>query len=282
MQQQLLIILLKGLVFLKAKKKKKQSSGLRTFFLSMCITLGVGCGIVFLFRNNLSGLAQSISNGFHDNRTSDSKQKTQETVLKQTPRADDVYLAGTLFVGDSRTNGLKATGEIDEGNIVASDGMSHSSAVTQRVIDRGSRLVTIPEAVSEIKPSRMVVNFGINGIAWLNEEQFISDYETLLTALEESSPDSVIIIESILPVSASKERSEPRMANSKIDRYNELLRELAQKRGHYYLNSASALKDADGNMATEYDSGDGLHFNSDGSKEILNQVLTHAVEDENR
>ena len=109
----------------------------------------------------------------------------------------------------------------------------------------------------------MVVNFGINGIAWLNEEQFISDYETLLTALEESSPDSVIIIESILPVSASKERSEPRMADGTLDRYNRAFKRTGSKAGP----SLSELRIRTERRRREHgyadDSGDGLHFNSE-------------------
>ncbi len=265
---------------MKAKKKvKKESSGALSFVLSLCITLLVGGGLVFLFREPLLGVAQNIGLPFGGG-TGGQQEGEQVTLLSTTPRAGDSYLADTVFVGDSRTNGLKATGEIDEDNIVAVDGMCHSSATTQRAIDTGSgRLKTIPEAIEELQPERIVINFGINGIAWLSEEQFISDYEALLDQIEYVSPDTTIIVESILPVSSYWERSDGGVSNEKIDAYNELLLQMAEDRGLYYLDSASALKDEDGDMDSQYDSGDGLHYNTDGYEVVIEQVLTHAVEE---
>lgn len=198
--------------------------------------------------------------------------------LKTTPRADSSYLEETVFIGDSRINGIRYAGAIPSENAFAYNGLSHTGAMTKRFLDLGTGgELTIPEAIGVRKPAYAVVAFGINGIAWIGENSFIQGYEELLDALQKASPGTVFIIQSILPVSASKEQSDSRYANEKIDRYNERLQKLAEEKGLYYLHTAEALKDGAGALAAAYDRGDGLHFSAAASGAIVEYFMTHAA-----
>lgn len=199
-------------------------------------------------------------------------------LLSATARADDAYLEETVFVGDSRVNGMLYAGVIEEENAFAYNGLSHSGALTKQFVDLGTgRKLTVAQALGVRKPQRAVIAFGINGIAWIGEASFIEGYEKLLDAMTEQSPDTTFIIQSILPVSAAKEQEDSRYANEKIDRYNQLLQQLAEEKGMYYLNTAEALKNADGALDARYDRGDGLHFSNAASDAIIDYFMTHAV-----
>ncbi len=200
------------------------------------------------------------------------------TILQKTAKADSRYLEGTIFVGDSRVNGMVNAKVLPRANAFAYNGLCHANADTKKFVDLGDgKIRTIPEALGVRKPERVVVEFGINGIAWIGEKSFIASYEDLLDAMVEQSPGTTFIIQSILPVSQAKENSDSRYANDKIDRYNALLLELAEKKGMYYLNAAEALKNSDGSLDSRYDSGDGLHFSTAASRELLEYYLTHAI-----
>lgn len=86
---------------------------------------------------------------------------------------------------------------------------------------------------------------------------FMKSYEEFIDALLAQSPDSRLIIQSILPVSKAYAQKDPRMANDTIDWYNQQLLKLAEEKNLYYLDTAQALKGADNNLDPRFDKGDG-------------------------
>ncbi len=181
------------------------------------------------------------------------------------------YLADTVFIGDSRTNGLTRYGFVSQGNVYAIDGFNHVSARTQKflVLSGTNRKLTIAEAVGLVQPTRVIVSFGINGIAFMDSESFMSEYAGLLDDLKAASPDTLLVVQSILPVSANKAASSPGMSNRAIDSCNQKLKALTEEKGGIFLDSSGVLKDAKGNLASQYDSGDGLHLNKPAYQALL-------------
>lgn len=171
------------------------------------------------------------------------------------------YIRDTVFIGDSRTNGLVRYQQVPEQNVMAKDGENHQAARTDRIVHTSSGDRTIARAVGDVKPLRMIVAFGINGVAFMGEQTFMEEYSALLDELHTASPDSTIAVQSILPVSKDRESADPRFANSKIDRYNGLLKTMTEGKGFRYLDASNVLKDQNNCLAAKYDSGDGLHFN---------------------
>lgn len=202
----------------------------------------------------------------------------QETLLAETPRADDSYLDDLLFLGDSRTVGMVEMGLIDESNAMAIIGLSHTQALTEEFYDEDDGCYyTIEEKVTYRRPDKIMVSFGVNGVAFMSEDEFMDDYEELIDLLRESSPNSAIIIQSILPVGSIQEENDPHLTNERINHYNILLYDLAKDKGVYFLDSSGCLMDENGYLSSEYDSGDGLHFNKEADEVLMDYILTHAV-----
>ena len=202
------------------------------------------------------------------------------TLLAKTADAGDAYTQKILFLGDSRINGMLYSRQISSANTFAENGLSHSVALNKAIIDLGTgKLLTIPQAVGIRKPDIMLVAFGINGVAYMGKTGFMKSYEEFIDALLAQSPDSRLIIQSILPVSKAYAQKDPRMANDTIDWYNQQLLKLAEEKNLYYLDTAQALKGADNNLDPRFDKGDGLHFNAAAGEAILTYIRTHALPD---
>lgn len=189
--------------------------------------------------------------------------------------ASSQYISEMLFIGDSRTAGLVTYGFLPQIQALAMDGLNHKTAREDALISRGGRLVTIPQAAGEIAPKRMLVSFGINGLGFMGEEDFLLEYEGLLDDLLSECPDSTLIIQSIYPVSAELAVRKPELSNQTIAHYNELLKALAQKKGGYFLNTCEVLSDSGGALLKQYDAGDGLHLNTAAYEVILQYVSEH-------
>lgn len=198
------------------------------------------------------------------------------TRLVQTNPADDDYIEKITFIGDSRTVALTLHG-IDERRVFAANSLTHEQALTYEVVSLNDETtVTIEEAVLATAPDIAIINFGINGAAWMDNETFITGYRNFLDTLLLASPSTIFVIESILPVSANYELREDGISNERIDELNDLLYDLAVKRGVFYLASNEALKGDNNALNPLYDN-DGLHFSSAAYVELLNYIKTHAI-----
>lgn len=192
--------------------------------------------------------------------------------------ANDAYMNEVVYIGDSRTLGLATYRFVRPEQVLAEDALTHQIAREKAFIQLGdsdAAPVTIVQAITQIKPKRMVVSFGINGMSFMKESVFMKEYEALINELMEASPDSEIIIQSIYPVSKKKSDSDSSMSNSVIDRYNKKLLSLAEKKKIYYLNTSEKLKDDSGALASTYDAGDGVHINTKAYEIILSYVRAH-------
>ena len=189
------------------------------------------------------------------------------------------YLNDTIFIGDSRTNGMVNFSFIDRNIAYAIDGVNHQTMRTERFLTMSStgRKLTAAEAIGVVKPVRIIVSLGINGVAFMGEEKFFSEYAALLDELKESSPDSILVVQSILPVSQALEAENPQLANTIIDAYNRRLKTLTLEKGGRWLDTANLLKNAQGSLNTIYDSGDGLHFNKRAYQALFDYYDQHRI-----
>lgn len=186
------------------------------------------------------------------------------------------YMEETYFIGDSRTNRMVMYGYVARSRAFALNGINHSDACTRRFVDLGDgRLLSMAEAVAQVKPVRMVVSLGINGLSFMSESGFMNTYEEFLNGLRQASPDTILVVQAILPVSAAYESKDPRMTNEKIDRYNEKLRTITQACGGRFLDTSAVLKDENGDLAARFDSGDGLHYNKTAYKVLFGYIEEH-------
>ncbi|MEG0691878.1 MAG: SGNH/GDSL hydrolase family protein [Oscillospiraceae bacterium] len=205
------------------------------------------------------------------------KTNQNTTRLVETERADESYLEKITFVGDSRTVGLQHYG-IPVENIFAEDGLNHEQALTKEVVRLNDRkLTTIKEAVLVTAPDIMIVNFGINGAAYMPVDTFIEGYEKLIDELLEASPSSILVIEAIMPVSLSYEQTESGCSNEKIDEINEALYDMAKEKGIYYLATNDVMKNKSNDLIDTYHRGDGIHYNAKAYEAIIEYILTHEI-----
>ena len=206
--------------------------------------------------------------------------KTNQTTtrLAETEKVDaETYFKNVYFIGDSRTNALKLYG-VPQDHIFAEDGLNHERALTAECVRLDDRkIVSIPDAVMITAPKIMIINFGINGASFWGKDEFIEKYETLVDTLLERSPNSIVVIESILPVSLGYEQKEGGCSNEKIDELNDALYEMAKEKGFYYMATNEAMKNDYNDLVDNYHDGGGLHYNSKGNEQIINYVLTHAI-----
>lgn len=200
--------------------------------------------------------------------------------IEQEEGDDPRYIADTLFTGDSRTRGLAFYGFVPERQVLAIDGLNHRDALQKALFDAGDGTACLLcEAVGLRAPKRVLISFGINGMDFIAEEEYFSEYAALIDDIVARSPQSTYILQAIYPVSAGFSAENPGMSNETIDRYNARLQQLAGQKQLFFLNTAEALKDETGALDEAYDAGDGLHMSREAYKVIIRYIREHPAPD---
>jgi hypothetical protein len=202
------------------------------------------------------------------------------------------YQNSLIFVGDSLTAHLRSHGVLKGGKdtkqvwTCENNTMTLSSEINavKIVYPETGEKMTISEAAAKAKPAILVINLGINGFAFLNEAEFKAHYTALIKAIQEASPDTGIILQSIYPVTdfcTTFEKSlDGQPPNPKIDQTNTWVKAVAAENGCRYLDTQSILKDEKNNLKTEYcNNPDGIHMGKNAYVQILEYVRTHAYTD---
>lgn len=189
------------------------------------------------------------------------------------------YFDDALFVGDSITEGIKLYDVMSNATVLASTGVNLDSLYTKNAITlEGGSKVPVLEATKYQNPGKIYLMMGVNSLL-SDEETFRAGYGRVVDTLVEQHPDAILYIQSILPVTAAYEKKANAVTdNAKIDRYNEILKGLAEEKGVYYLNVAEVFKDADGCLPDSASPQDGIHFGSSWYRTWFDYLRTHGAE----
>ncbi len=189
----------------------------------------------------------------------------------------EYYLGETTFIGDSRTNGLLTYQLLPPEQVFAIDGSTQKTIRNDPFIQLGpdSDQLTVEQAVEQRQPHRLVIAFGVNAIPLMTEEEFMQEYDLLIDQLTDVSPNSRIVIQAILPVSGWKYQEMSYLTNENIDHYNRLLKEYSEENGYIFFDISSEFKDEEGNLAREFDAGDGLHFNQNFYQHYIQLLIQY-------
>ncbi len=209
--------------------------------------------------------------------------------LTETPDAGAVYQDSLTFVGDSLTahmvnrgvlNGGQATTQVwrtESGMFNLKPGMTAQTVIYPGPGEHTGRLVTVAEAAAIAKPAILIVTLGTDwGVAYLKEEDFKICYTEFILGIREASPETVVVLQSIFPVTAGCSV----LTNAQIDTANKWVHAVAAATDCRYLDTQSVLKDESGCLKAAYcNSADGIHLGAEGYAAVLTYIRTHALTD---
>lgn len=208
--------------------------------------------------------------------------ETSAALLPETADAGESYQKETLFLGDSNTVRLYANGLISLQQFCAKEGIGTHAALNEGIVTfkKDSSTYTIAQAVAKMKPRRVVIMLGTNDTG-MSVDEFIKNYTALVQAIQESYPYTDIIVNTVPPVPANH-ANYPHMDQTKIDDFNMALLSMCEQMGLKFLNSAEALKDANGYGREDYYQTGDIHLKPVGLKAMLSYLRTHAYQTDDR
>lgn len=201
---------------------------------------------------------------------------SSDVVLGETEDAGQEYIDKIYFVGDSTTYHF-FKGGIDRSHLLVPESGTLMLASDILDVTVGTSGLTIPEAIKKNGAEIVIITIGVNGADTFTEVKYKTYYQKLINGIEEVSPDTEIILQSVFPVADWYSEKDNNISNEGIDTLNSWAKELAAEKGLRYLDTQSILKNENGAQKEAFGEGDGVHMNEEAYVKIVKYIRTHAL-----
>ena len=162
---------------------------------------------------------------------------------------DESYFDDALFIGDSRTVGLRDYTDLSE----HADFYCETSLTIYKVMEENFKgLGTIEEALGAKDYGKIYIMVGINELGRGTTEDFMAKYTEVVDRLHELEPEAKIIIQGIMRVSGEKSESDAIFNNSNINARNRAIATLADNETLFYIDVNEVVCDEEGNLNGDY------------------------------
>ena len=205
----------------------------------------------------------------------------------ETPAVEDSWFSDAVFIGDSRTDGLRLYSGIRDADFLAYKSLMIFHVVGNDQVDRREvplngvgEKKTVLEWLEEKQYAKVYLMFGVNELGYGDDAAFTGAFSQTVDEIRARQPEAVLYIQSLVPIEPEKAHAANPASwlnNDNVARYNELLRQLCADKGVVYVDVAAALTDDAGNLPPEGTT-DGIHFTRSWYEKWYACLKTHTVD----
>lgn len=187
----------------------------------------------------------------------------------------DEYFRDALFIGDSRTVGLKMYAPIEGATYFASVGLDvYEIEDTEVEVDEVG-LITLTDLLKKNKYGKIYIMLGINELGFDYNTNLVK-YKKLIDSIRKLQPETIIFIEANLRVGPDKSNNDATTNNANIDRFNEAISKFANNIDSVYIDVNPIFDDGYGNLNPE-STGDDVHLYANYYTDWVNWFKTVGV-----
>lgn len=183
---------------------------------------------------------------------------------------DESWYDNTLFIGDSRTMGLRDYARIGNAEYFCSLDLSLFSYDYAVAYDTNIDGLTLAQLLAEKTYDKIFVNLGINEAGY-PIYSIMEYYNALVTMIHTAQPEATIILQGVLNVSKDYADGLEHFAPTNINAINDEIRALADNQTIYYIDINAYFSDPNGYLESDL-STDGCHLTEEAYKEWVTYI----------
>lgn len=192
---------------------------------------------------------------------------------------EDDYFADALFIGDSRTVGMRDYGGLEEiSTFYASTGLTIYKMFGAEIVSvpGEKRNITVEEALQQNTFAKIYLMIGINEMGTGTVDSFIETYAEAVAHLQELQPNAIIYLQGIIKVTTARSEKGDYINNEGIVARNEGIAGLADNEKVFYLDVNPLICDETGGMVADY-TFDGVHLKAKYIEIWKDYLKSHAI-----
>ena len=170
---------------------------------------------------------------------------------------EESYFDKVLFVGDSRTEGLKMYGRLGSADYFANAGMSVFNLFDKVVADQNFTAQSLRQLLGSREYETIYLMLGINEVGYPHSS-LEKQYTSVVGQIRELAPNAVLVLQGNLGVTRSKAEKQAYFSPESVSALNGLIAALADGKTVFYLPPADIFSDEEGYLKSDV-TGDGVH-----------------------
>ena len=204
------------------------------------------------------------------------KEKEKDDIKKlvtASKEAEEDYYKDTVFIGDSRTQGLQINAGLTSPDFFAGRGLNVKNARTEKVVKNAAgKAVTVVDALKDKQYKKVYICFGINELGWPYTNIFADEYQKTIDAIKKIQPNAEVVVQGILPVTEKKSKSDKIFNMKNVKKFNKVIKKMAEDNGETYVDNSPAVANDKGYLPGDV-TPDGIHMNREYCKRILAYIV---------
>ena len=211
--------------------------------------------------NILNDESNNILNEIIDNENNNNNVKNDiENETTDEGNSNIINDASIAFIGDSRTQGFIMYNGLTKVQDYSYVGLMVDTAISKKFVKTNNgEKITLLDDMKNKNINSVYIMLGLNELGWSYPQVFKVKYEELIDEIRAIKPNCKIYVQSIIPVTKSKDEKDKIFNNSNVQKFNKLIKEVAEEKNVKYLDVGSALVDSNGYLP-EQSSPDGIHI----------------------
>ena len=202
------------------------------------------------------------------------------------PESEEVemeYFEDALFIGDSRTDGLRLYSGIQGADFYCYKGLTIFEVDERKIVELNGNSYSVVEALEKgPQYAKIYISLGVNELGYYNDNAYHQAFSEFLDTVKALQPNAIIYLENLVPVNPQKcaEYKQPSYVNNdRVAAYNAIYPQLATEHQVALLDVASALSDENGILPADA-TADGVHFTKAWYQKWLAYLMNHTVSPE--
>ena len=226
----------------------------------------------------LNNEINNIENGFSEPiKDNEDDKNTEKEFEKPKEENNEVIFDETIaFIGNSRTQGFIMYNGLSKVQDYTYIGLMVDTAMTKEFVKtENGKKITLLQDMENKQINKVYIMLGINELGWSYPSVFKLKYGELIDEIRKVKPNCDIYVQSIIPVTKSKDKSDKIYNNTNIKKFNSLIKEVAKEKNVKYLDVQSALTNSEGYLPEEA-STDGIHIGKKYCEKWLNYLKNNS------
>ena len=194
------------------------------------------------------------------------------------------WFEDAVFVGDSRTAGLRLYSGIKGADFLDYTGLSIYGVMKEKkVIRDGEEKISILEALARKQYAKVYISLGVNELGYFDPEGYAETYGQFIDKVRELQPDADIYAQELIPVNTqqcAEHKQADYVNNEGVANYNAALTKLCTDKEIYFVKVSEAIVDETGEPPAEL-TADGVHFQKQGYVQWRDYLLCHTMPHQN-
>ncbi len=196
---------------------------------------------------------------------------------KPTPtEVPESYFDHTLFIGDSKTDGMRMWGRLGQARYFCGTNYSVYNIFEKKASDEGFKNATLDSVLASDTYDQIYILLGYNECGY-PYEGLMEQFRYVIARVHKAQPQARLILHGIMHASARTAKKYSYYTVENIETVNDGLRQLAEETdGLYYVDCNAPFCDADGYLLGEV-SADGEHLTPDYTAQWAQEIRRQAV-----